>query len=47
MAENPISGGRAKHIDVRYLFIRELVKHKVIDINRGKRVHAFGQREFF
>ena len=32
MAENPISGGRTKHIDVRYHFIRELVKHKVIAI---------------
>ena len=33
MAENPISGGRTKHIDVRYHFIRELVKHKVFAIN--------------
>ena len=32
MAENPISGERTKHIDVRYNFIRELVKHKVIAI---------------
>ena len=32
VAENPISGGRTKHIDVRYHFIRELVKHKVITI---------------
>ena len=24
LAENPISGGRTKHIDVRYHFIREL-----------------------
>ena len=32
MAENPISGGRTKHIDVRYHFIRELVKHNVIAI---------------
>ncbi|CAM9895183.1 unnamed protein product [Ascophyllum nodosum] len=32
MAENPISGGHTKHIDVRYHFIRELVKHKVIAI---------------
>ena len=31
-AENPISGGRTKHIDVRYHFNRELVKHKVIAI---------------
>ena len=32
MVENPISGGRTKHIDVRYHFIREQVKHKVIVI---------------
>ena len=32
MAENPISGGRMKHVDMRYHFIRELVKHKVIAI---------------
>ena len=32
MAENPISGGRTKHIDVRYHFARELVKYKVIAI---------------
>ena len=32
MSENPISGGRTKHIDVRYHFIREVVKHKVITI---------------
>ena len=32
MAENPISGGHTKHIDVRYHFIRELVKHKIIAI---------------
>ena len=32
MAENMISGGRTKHIDVRYHFIPELVKHKVIAI---------------
>ena len=32
MAENPISGGRTTHIDVRYHFIRELVKHKAIAI---------------
>ena len=32
MAENPISGGRTKHIDVRYHFIRELVEHKMIAI---------------
>ena len=32
IAENPISGGRTKHIDVRYLFIRELVERKVPNI---------------
>ena len=32
MAENLISGGRTKHIDVRYHFIRYLVKRKVIGI---------------
>ena len=32
MAVNSISGGRTKHIDVRYHFIRELVKHKAIAI---------------
>ena len=31
-AENPISGGRTKHIDVRYHFIRELVERKLFDI---------------
>ena len=30
MADNPISGGRTKHIDVRSHFTRELVKHKMI-----------------
>ena len=29
MAENPISRGRTKHIDVRYHFIRELAKHAI------------------
>ena len=32
IAENPISGGRTKHIDVRYHFIRELVECKVLNI---------------
>ena len=36
VGENPISGGRTKHIDVRYHFIRELVKHKVIAIKYTK-----------
>ena len=31
-AENPISGGRTKHTDVRYPFIRELVERKVLNI---------------
>ena len=32
IAENPISGGRTKHLDVRCHFIPKLVKHKVIAI---------------
>ena len=32
MAENPISGGRTKHIDARYHFIRELVEGKVLKV---------------
>ena len=32
IAENPISGGRAKQIDVSYYFIRELVERKVLNI---------------
>ena len=32
IAENSISGGRTKHIDVRYHFIRELVERKVLNI---------------
>ena len=32
IAENPISGGRTKNIDVRYHFIRELVERKVLNI---------------
>ena len=32
IAESPISGGRMKHIDVRYHFIRELVQRKVLNI---------------
>ena len=32
IAENPISGGRTKHIGVRYPFIRELVERKVLNI---------------
>ena len=31
-AENPISGGRTEHIDVRYHLIRELVERNVFDI---------------
>ena len=30
LAENPMSAGRTKHIDVRYHFIRELVEKKVL-----------------
>ena len=30
MTENPLSEGRTKHIDVRYYFIQELVKRKVM-----------------
>ena len=32
IAENPISGGRTKHIDVRCHFVRELVERKVLNI---------------
>ena len=32
IAENPISGGRTKRIDVRYHFIRELVERKFLNI---------------
>ena len=32
ITENPISGGRTKHIDVCYHFIRELVEPKVLNI---------------
>ena len=32
IAENPISGRRTKHNDVRYHFIRELVERKVLNI---------------
>ena len=32
IAENPISGGRTKRIDVRYHFIREMVERKDLDI---------------
>ena len=32
IAENPISGGRTKNIDVRYHFIRELLERKVLNI---------------
>ena len=32
IAENPISGGWTKHIDVRHHFIRELVERKVLNI---------------
>ena len=32
LAENSISGGRTKHIDVRHHFIRELVERKVLSV---------------
>ena len=32
MAKNPKFHGRAKHIDLRYHFIRELVENKTIEI---------------
>ena len=32
IAENPISGGRTKQVDVRYHFVRELVERKVLNI---------------
>ena len=32
MAENPLSSGRSKHIDVRWHFIRELVEKKELKI---------------
>ena len=32
IAENPISGGRTKHIEVRYHFIRKVVERKVLII---------------
>ena len=32
MAENPLSSGRSKHIDVRWHFIRELVEKKELKV---------------
>ena len=32
IAENPISGGRTKYIDIRYHFIRQLVEREVLNI---------------
>ena len=32
MAENPLSSGRSKHIDVRWHFIRELVEKKKLKV---------------
>ena len=32
MAENPLSSGRSKHIDVRWNFIRELVEKKELKV---------------
>ena len=32
MTNNPLSSGRTKHIDVRFHFIRELVRSKTISV---------------
>ena len=32
MAENPLSSGRSKHIDVRWHFTRELVEKKELKV---------------
>ena len=32
LAENPLSSARSKHIDVRFPFVRELLRAKKIDI---------------
>ena len=32
MAENPLSSGRSKHVDVRWHFIRELVEKKELKV---------------
>ena len=32
MVENPLSSARSKHIDVRFHFLRELLRAKKIDI---------------
>ena len=32
LAENPLSSARSKHIDVRFHFVRELIRAKKIDI---------------
>ena len=32
MAENPLSSGRSKHIDVRWHFIREIVEKKELKV---------------
>ena len=35
LAENPLSSARSKHIDVRFPFVRELLRAKKIDIQFG------------
>lgn len=32
LAENPVFHGRSKHIDIRYHFIREVIKNKIISL---------------
>ena len=40
-AENSFSGGRTKHIDVRYYFIRELVEREVLNIQYATNMQTF------
>ena len=32
LATNPITSGKTKHIDIRYHFIRELVKGRTVEV---------------